>query len=182
MLSIEYYRPYIPTTNCGIVEASWRFIMHKGCTGQDHWSAWLRDSYLPNLQRAQRDALILAQLRRGVFMARKHYDLWNWLAETGNEHKSNWPGFGYSYDHPLFYKSYPETGCYACETAKQMYFDTKRPTTCARCPIAWGTRFGTCTELYNRWKYADNTEARKKAARVIAAKQVRDDFPGMLIY
>lgn len=79
-------------------------------------------------------------------------ELWTWLAETGEEFKSEWDGWG----------KYGEADndCFLCE------YDKRNKTYCESCP--YNEKFGVCTNVntpFENWWLSKTTEDRKKYAR-----------------
>ena len=96
------------------------------------------------------DELTFEQAQEG------HRALWDWLAETGADDKSEWPGWA-------DYVGDAYNDCFACELIAGR---------CLPCPIEWPD--GSCvapndTGLFDRWAFATSTETRKALAA-----QIRD--------
>ena len=97
---------------------------------------------------------------------KKHYELWDWCAETGKSKEAS-PAIkalsklGNNLDKAVFEAW--RTDCFACGAA---VVNGKRD--CAYCPIEWGCR--CCTDkstLFNKWIQADSIEDRKNYAKQI---------------
>ncbi len=103
-----------------------------------------------------------------------HRELWNWLAETCEKYKTEWPGW-------KKYKTIFGTHCFACEfTTKNKNFGHD----CTKCPLDWCKPsqitdldnymddYAQCEfvkiSLYHKWKNTDKTYLRKKYAKKIA--------------
>lgn len=104
-----------------------------------------------------------------------HYDLWDWLAETGGVYKDDWPEF----DKKGKFKGFSiENDCFACQWDGSSV--QKEAELCMLCPITWGTEVGEdeygfdgnsfCEypgSLYTQWKDARTIKTRKKLAAKI---------------
>jgi hypothetical protein len=78
-------------------------------------------------------------------------ELWDWLATTGSNLKSDWPGWKSN--------AMPRRCCFACDYANN---------DCNKCPIDWPDG-NTCTfsdSIYVKWLDGD-FESRKEYAAVI---------------
>lgn len=95
-----------------------------------------------------------------------HRALWRWLAETGEEYKSKWPGWK-SQDF-VWHK------CFACESCQ---------CECENCPILWGEPPKPESEYqcernpdspYYKWDMEEDPEERKRLAAIIAELPWKD--------
>lgn len=97
-----------------------------------------------------------------------HKKLWGWLAETGSQYKSDWPGWGNI--------NIVENDCFACE--EDNYLDPDGAGFCDNCPIDFGAGYGKCCaskSLYQQWDDCTDIEIRKQLADTIRDLPWRGD-------
>lgn len=99
-------------------------------------------------------------------------ELWEWLAETGEDYKGEWPGW-------KKYKAYGnskrsgrfDSHCGLCEYARRK----SHVDTCSYCPLygKWvaGDSESNCLESdspFSLWEQAEDIRSRRKYAKIIA--------------
>ena len=92
-----------------------------------------------------------------------HKELWDWLAETGDWFKPNWPGWDKLDD-------LVTNHCFACEYTLLIENDPDWSSPeCKSCPIDWGQPY--CDEngtLFAKWDQEKDIAERKRLAKKIA--------------
>ena len=84
-------------------------------------------------------------------------ELWEWLAETGEEWKADWPGW-------KKYGNICWSHCWFCEYSnRKLKNDTG--VECRECPLS-GKDFECDRLYYGEWKAAKTPHARKKYAKL----------------
>lgn len=101
-----------------------------------------------------------------------HRELWNWLAETGEDSKSSWDGWMKvrNYSEPVRFFS-----CFACAFGRKGKVGRNASVEC-NCPIVWTDsalyiQNFACEDnvdsLYRKWRECPDVEQRKHFAALI---------------
>ncbi|KKM04728.1 hypothetical protein LCGC14_1761280 [marine sediment metagenome] len=96
-------------------------------------------------------------------------ELWTWLAETGERHKGDWPGWkrhGGEYD-------LAGSDCFLCKHSLRGQFTPHCTTYCLYC-----LKFGHCVNGYfDQWNEAGTPRTRKKYAKLFLeqVKSLKED-------
>jgi len=93
---------------------------------------------------------------------RCHRRMWEWLAKTGVDKKTNWVEFHIPNPKNGRKIIFVSNGCFACKVALR--------NNCRLCPINWDGNGGGCCSIrspYQKWEHAQTAKTRKKYAAII---------------